>query len=104
MENCEICIKCEHCNCVADGYYLCMKDAIPITVIDNYQPSKNYAYCKKNKVETSGMYGPMAYQKEMKPREMLEKGFCAKCENNAYHCETKGICDGYKPYKEVRSE
>ena len=104
MENCEICIKCEHCNCVTDGYYLCMKDAIPVTVIDDYKPSKNYAYCKKNKIEIASKYGQMAYQKEVKPQEMLEKGFCATCENNAYRCEVNGTCEGHKKCKEVKSE
>lgn len=100
MENCEICIKCEHCECVSDGYYLCTKDAIPIMVIDNYTKTKNFAYCKTNKIEVSSAYGKMAYQKEVKPQEMFERGFCARCENNAFHCEMKGSCDGYKAYKE----
>lgn len=100
MDSCGICINCEHCQCVSDGYYLCTKDAIPIMVVDNYAKTKNFAYCKMNKTEASSVYGQMAYQKEAKPQEMLEKGFCARCKNNAYHCETKGSCDGYKAYKE----
>jgi hypothetical protein len=53
MSNIDACINCEHYDNVCDGYGLCKRDAIEIMVVADYEPTKNYAYCKRDKNENS---------------------------------------------------
>ena len=57
------CRRCEHYENIGDGYGLCTKDAIPVMVVADYEPTKNFKHCEK-KLELSSYYGRMAYQKE----------------------------------------
>lgn len=59
------CRRCEHYESVTDGYGLCVKDAIPVMVVADYGPTKNFKYCEK-KLKLSSYYGEMPYQKEDK--------------------------------------
>lgn len=47
------CIHCEHYVSVGDGYGLCTKEAICVTVVDNYEPTKYLAYCEEAENENS---------------------------------------------------
>ena len=64
------CRRCEYYENIGDGYGMCTDEAIPVLVVDNYEPTDKFMQCSKRKRETtkrilSGMqYGQMAYQKE----------------------------------------
>lgn len=102
------CVKCEHYEHITDGYGLCMRDAIGVMVIDDYEHTKNYAHCEKDKAEIkanmilSGMtYGQMAYQRDVKTAyEMQQEGWCDDCEHNIAECIEQSCCEGYRRYNE----
>ena len=100
MSNIDKCIKCDDYEPIADGYGVCMRNSIAITVIADYEPTKNYNHCEK-KQELSSMYGEMAYQKdEPTPKEMAANGWCDDCTENLYNCERNNRCEGYRRYNE----
>ena len=41
------CVRCEHYIGIADGYGMCNKDELPVTVIADYEPTKNFLQCEK---------------------------------------------------------
>lgn len=101
MSNIEKCIKCEHYQSVYDGYGLCMKDAIGIMVVDDYEPTKNYNYCERGKTEMATAYGEMAYQKESKTAyQMQHEGWCDDCTEDVRKCIKQSRCEGYRRYHE----
>ena len=51
MSKLDMCINCKHNVCVGDGYCLCTRDAIPVTVIDDYEPTKYFCHCLEVKDE-----------------------------------------------------
>lgn len=57
------CRRCEHYESICDGYGLCMRDAIGVIVLSDYEKTKNFMHCK-NKNQSDNRYGEMAYQKE----------------------------------------
>lgn len=64
------CIGCEYYEHIGDGYAMCSKEAIPVRIIDDYEPTEYYRQCPQRllnrgkKVLSSMSYGQMAYQKE----------------------------------------
>lgn len=56
------CRQCEHYEPVGEGFGLCMRDAIGVMVISDYEKTKNYMHCRSHNEEDK--FGPMAYQKE----------------------------------------
>jgi hypothetical protein len=72
-----------------------MKDSLPVCVLADYKPTKNFLQCQKNNPANES-YGDMAYQKEEKlPAQMLEEGWCDDCTGSYYHCKLEGKCAGY---------
>ena len=59
------CRRCEYYENIGDGYGMCTDEAIPVLVVDNYEPTDKFMQCLKCKQVLSGVqYGQMAYQKE----------------------------------------
>lgn len=50
------CQYCEHANKITDGYFLCMRNGIPVCVIDNYEPTKNFWCCKEERKDEGDGY------------------------------------------------
>ena len=102
MSSVEKCIRCKHYEPVGDGYGLCMRDAIGITVVADYEPTKNYNHCEKGKWELDSSYGQMAYQKESKTAyQMQHEGWCDGCIVDVGECIKQGQCEGYRRYNET---
>lgn len=94
------CAQCEKYLAISDGYGLCNKDALPVMVISDYEPTKNFLQCQKTEFPKN-QYGEMPYQADEKtPQEMFKEGWCNGCEGSAYQCERNGRCEGYVKYKE----
>lgn len=97
------CRQCEHYEPISDGYGLCMKDAIGVMVVDDYQPTKNFMHCMKKALSILGsmQYGQMAYQKDTKTAyQMQAEGWCDDCCQNVNDCVKQGECEGYRRYNE----
>lgn len=92
------CKTCEYLERVGDGYGMCTKETIPIMVINNYEPTKNYNHCEKDKLELGSYYGEMAYQKDnfKTMYQMSKEGWCDDCLGNPNECQEKGRCQGYE--------
>lgn len=41
------CEECDECICIGGGDFICEKEMPPVIVIDEYQPSSKYLWCKK---------------------------------------------------------
>lgn len=96
------CAQCEHYLPIYDGCGLCNKDALPVTVLCDYEPTKNFLQCQREK-PNADKYGDMAYQVDEKtPKQMQEEGWCDGCEENTYVCERNCRCEGYARYKEEK--
>lgn len=96
------CVQCEYYQSIYDGYGMCMKDALPVSVLADYKPTKNFLQCQKN-MPTNESYGDMAYQKEKLPAQMLEEGWCEDCDGNSFSCQIAGRCEGYVKYEEEKN-
>lgn len=94
------CAQCEDYLPIHDGYGMCNKDALPVTVIADYEPTKNFLQCQ-NESDVTERYGEMAYQTDEKtPLQMMNEGWCSGCDGNAHYCQLNGKCEGYSKYKE----
>ena len=106
MSKIEKCIKCENYEPVSDGYGLCMRDAIGVMVISDYEPTKNYAYCEEDNKKAESIlgnmkYGQMSYQKDTKTAYQMQKeGWCDDCCENVAKCIEQSQCEGYRRYNE----
>ena len=107
MSSVEKCIKCVHYEPVYDGYGLCMRNAVGVMVVADYEPTKNYNHCervdelKAKAILSSMQYGQMAYQKETKTAyQMQHEGWCDGCAGNVYRCIRQSECEGYRRYNE----
>ena len=101
------CRKCECYENIGDGYGMCTKEAIPILVVDNYEPTEYFMSCQKRKEETarrvlSNMsYGQMAYQQERKTAyQMQSEGWCDDCDYDVTKCIKQSQCEGYRRHNE----
>lgn len=98
----KLCVQCEHYEPIADGCGMCARDALPVTVLCDYEPTKNFLHCK-NEVQMKNKYGEMAYQVDEKtPQEMLEEGWCDGCVQDVHICDVNGRCEGYVKYAEEK--
>ena len=43
------CRNCDKACKVDDGYFMCNNDGLPVMVISNNKPTKNYLQCEKEK-------------------------------------------------------
>ena len=76
------CMQCEHFEPLYDGFGLCVMDEIPVTVLADYVPTKNYMRCKT------------------KPSKMKEDGWCNDCDGDVKICESQNECEGYRRFNE----
>lgn len=95
------CIGCEHYEPVGEGYGLCVMDAIPVSVMADYEPTKNHLRCQIGETNNNDSYGEMAYQNDEKsPQQMEREGWCNDCTENLYNCTRNNHCEGYRRYNE----
>lgn len=40
------CEKCENCTAIGEGDFICIAEEEPKTVISDYEPTDDYAWCK----------------------------------------------------------
>ena len=78
------CIRCEHFEPVGDGFGLCVEDALPVTVYADYEPTKNYLKCLKDK----------------SVKQMWNDGWCKDCSGDPKICNEQKECEGYRRFNE----
>lgn len=80
MSKCE---KCDYYESVGDGFGMCKVEPIPVMVMEDGKPTKNYIQCKKK----------TAYH-------MQHEGWCDDCGEDINKCIKQGKCEGYRRYDE----
>ena len=51
MINCE---NCENCTAIGEGDFICIAEEEPKTVISDYEPTDDYAWCNGSLYEQAG--------------------------------------------------
>ena len=75
------CVGCNDYEPVGEGFGLCLMDEIPVTVIADYQPTKNHLRCQT------------AYR-------MQSEGWCDDCQEDVKKCIRQSMCEGYRRINE----